>query len=88
MDSNKEENILREIRPTRRGVLVVIVLLMVFPLLIDSLLLVGRVTKIRTQHSLSGILTDHYMGLLPWFIVYLAGALIVIYFFNKLKIKL
>lgn len=87
MSSNREE-ILKEIKPTKKGAFVVFLLLIFFPLLIDGLLLSGNITKMKTKQSMAGMLTDHYVKLLPFFIGYIIVALLAIHLFNKLRIKL
>lgn len=87
MDEVREESMLNEIRPTKSGAVVVLILLVVFPLLIDLFLFTSKL-KIGLNNGLLKLLTTHYLKLLPFFIIYLILALLVMYLFKRAKIRL
>lgn len=64
-----------------KGVVVLIVLLVVFPLLLDLLFL--NILSGKTKISMSGFLLKGYALAVPAYIVYLIIAIIVIRLFDK-----
>lgn len=87
MPEEKEDTVFKELKPTRKGVVVVLVLLVVFPLLIDSLIFLNSKLKRVSGISLSKLLMEHYLKILPFFILYLLVALLCIYIYRKLVIS-
>lgn len=85
MPGQKEYNIFSELKPTKNGVIVVLALLFFFPFMLDLLLFLKAVPATKQGFRLSRMFATHYIGLVPFFIIYLMVALLCIYLYRKLN---